>query len=101
MNTINLAITIASSSIVTFVLSIFAFKYNLISIKANASTDLSKSEQEKLVTADKALDLVNKLQTTMDKQFEEMQAEITTLRKELSEYIKQCSTCSNNKIGKK
>lgn len=100
MNIINIAITIASSSIVTFVLSIFAFKHNLISIKANASTDLSKSEQEKLVTADKALDLVNKLQTTMDKQFEEMQAEITTLRKELSEYIKQCSTCSNNKIRK-
>ena len=100
MNILNLALTIASSSIVTFLLSIVAFKHNLISIKANASTDLSKSEQEKLVTADKALDLVNKLQTTMDKQFEEMQGEITMLRKELSEYIKQCSTCSNNKIGK-
>jgi len=93
-------LTVTSSSLVGFVLSVFAFKYNLISIKATASSDLSKAEQEKLVTADKAIDLVNKLQTTMDKQFEEMQEEITTLRKELSEYIKQCSTCSNNKIGK-
>lgn len=100
MNSLNIVLTIASSSIVTFILSIFAFKYNLISIKATASSDLSKSEQEKLVTADKAIDLVNKLQGTMDKQFEEMQSEITKLRSELNQYINQCSTCSNNKIRK-
>lgn len=35
-----------------------------------------------------------------DKKFEEMQSEISKLRGELKQYINQCSTCSNNKIGK-
>jgi TolA-binding protein len=100
MNIINIIITVASSSIVTFFLSIAAFKYDLIKIKATTSSEVSKSEQEKMVTADKAIDLVNKLQGTMDKQFEEMQSEITKLRSELNQYINQCSTCSNNKIRK-
>lgn len=100
MNLTNLILAISSSSIVTFVLSIFAFKYDFIKIKANTSSEVSKSEQDKITTADKAIDLVNKLQDTMDNQFEEMQAKITKLSNELEKYINQCSTCTNNKIGK-
>lgn len=98
MNILNLAITIASSSVVTFLLSIFAFKYNLILIKANASSELSKSEQEKIETADKALRLINSLQDSMNERFIEQKEEIQQLRKQLSMYINQCSKCSNNQI---
>jgi hypothetical protein len=100
MDFFNIIITIASSSIATFVLSIVAFKYNLIEIKAKTSSTVSQSEQDKITTADKTIDLVEKLRVTMDRQFEDMQQEITTLRSELNQYINQCSTCSNNKIRK-
>lgn len=100
MNIINIIITVASSSIVTFFLSIAAFKYDLIKIKATTSSEVSKSEQEKMVTADKAIELVNKLQDTMKSQYEEMQEEIEKLRKELHLYKSQCSNCTNNKIGR-
>ena len=100
MNLTNLILAISSSSIVTFVLSIFAFKYDFIKIKANTSSEVSKSEQDKITTAEKTIDLVEKLRATMDKQFDDMQKEITNLRSELEQYINQCSTCSNNKIRK-
>ena len=99
-NILNIAITIASSSLVTFVLSIFAFKYDLKIKKANSSSEVSKSEQDRISTAEKTIDMVEKLRATMNTQFEEMQLEITNLRKELSQYISQCSKCENNKIGK-
>jgi hypothetical protein len=35
-----------------------------------------------------------------DKKFMEMQKEIEDLKGELMKYFEQCSTCSNNKIGK-
>ncbi len=89
--------TIAASSIVTFVLSIFAFKYDLIKIKASASSEVSKSDQEKITTADKTIDLVEKLRATMDKQFEEMQQEISDLKKTVQEYKTKCGNCINNK----
>lgn len=93
-------LTVTSSSLVGFVLSVFAFKYNLIEIKAKTSSTVSQSEQDKITTAEKTIDLVEKLRATMDKQFDDMQKEITNLRSELEQYINQCSTCSNNKIRK-
>lgn len=101
MDFINTVVAVCSSSIATFLLSIFAFKYNLIEIKAKTSSTVSQSEQDKITTAEKTIDLVEKLRATMDKQFDDMQKEITNLRSELEQYINQCSTCSNNKIGKK
>lgn len=99
-NFFSLIVTITSSSIVTFVLSIFAFKYDLIKIKANTSSEVSRSEQDKITTAEKTIDLVEKLRATMDKQFDEMQKEISDLKTELNNYISQCSTCENNKMKK-
>lgn len=93
-------ITISSSSIVTFVLAIFAFKYDFLKIKANTQSEVSKSEQDRISTAEKTIDLVEKLRLTMDRQFDEMQQEMTNLKEQLSKYINQCSTCTNNKIGK-
>jgi Flp pilus assembly protein TadB len=98
MNITNVILTIASSSIVTFVLSIFAFKYNLIEIKAKTSSTVSQSEQDKITTADKTIDLVEKLRLTMERQFEEMREEQQGLKEKLQKYIDQCSTCSNNKL---
>ena len=98
MNILNLALTIASSSIVTFILSIFAFKYDLKIKKANSSSEVSKSEQDRISTAEKTIDLVEKLRATMDKQFEDMQEEMKTIKDKLNKYVEQCSTCSNNKI---
>ena len=92
--------TIASSSLVTFVLAIAAFKYDLIKVKASASTEVSKSDQEKITTADKTIDLVEKLRVTMDRQFDEMQKEIQDLKRELGMWTNQCTFCPNNKIKK-
>lgn len=114
--TIQDILTILSTGTVGFLSAIFAFKYDLIKVKATASTEVSKSDQEKITTADKTIDLVEKLRVTMDRQFEEMekdrviekqkkdaqfnnfQKEIKELKDLLSLYVNQCSTCTNNKI---
>lgn len=93
-------LTIASSSLVTFVLSLFAFKYDLLKIKATSSQEVSKSDQEKIATAEKTIELVDKLRARMDIEFESMTKQITSLKRELELYKNQCSKCSNNKIGK-
>ena len=98
--TIEQIITIFSSSTVTFVLSVMAFKYDFLKIKASTSQEVSKSDQEKITTADKTIDLVEKLRVTMDRQFDEMQKEIQELKKELGMWTNQCSICPNNKIKK-
>lgn len=90
-------ITIVSTSAVTFLLSVLSIKYELIKVKASASTEVSKSDQEKISTAEKTIDLVEKLRTTMDKQFEEMQQEILDLKIIVQEYKRKCGNCINNK----
>ncbi|RZL47730.1 MAG: hypothetical protein EOP00_11090 [Pedobacter sp.] len=90
-------ITIVSTSAVTFLLSVLSIKYELIKVKASASTEVSKSDQEKISTAEKTIDLVEKLRATMDKQFEEMQQEILDLKNVVQEYKRKCASCTNNK----
>lgn len=98
--TIEQILTIFSSGTVAFVLAIAAFRYDLLKIKANASSEVSKSDQEKITTAEKTIDLIEKLRVTMDKQFDDMQKEIQDLKKELELWTNQCSICPNNKIKK-
>ena len=75
---------------------------------ALTSQEVSKSDQEKIVTADKTIDLVNKLTERMDVELEKSNATISKLEAKLDKaldelylYQSQCSQCSNNKIGKK
>lgn len=98
--TIEQILTIFSSGTVAFVLAIAAFRYDLLKIKANASSEVSKSDQEKITTAEKTIDLIEKLRVTMDNQFDDMQKEIQDLKKELALWTDQCSICPNNKIKK-
>lgn len=78
------------------------FLYFLERKKNNAliSQEVSKSDQEKISTADKTIDLLEKLRATMDRQFEEMDKEISSLKRKLNMYVEQCEKCANNKIEK-
>lgn len=116
--TLEQILTIFSSGTVAFVLAVAAFRYDLLKIKANASSEVSRSDQDKITTAEKTIDLVEKLRATMDRQFEEMeqdrklekekkdrqfgqfQKQIKELKDLLNQYVNQCSTCVNNKITK-
>lgn len=44
--------------------------------------------------------IYQKMVSATDKKFAEMDKEIADLKKILTDYIKQCSNCENNKIGK-
>lgn len=69
--------------------------------KALTSQEISKADQDKITTAEKTIDLMEKLRSTMDRKFMEMEAEINDLRSELKMYIVQCEKCENNKITRK
>lgn len=83
-------------------------KSEIKKIEALSSQEVSRSEQEKLKTADGAIELINKLRETMKEQYEEMKLEMVELKREnkqikeeLNLYKNQCSKCANNKIGRK
>ena len=69
-------------------------------IEALSNQEVSKSDQEKIATAEKALELVNKLTDTMHRKFEANDKELEMVRNKLNEYVSQCSLCPNNKITK-
>ncbi|MVO09743.1 hypothetical protein GOQ30_11295 [Flavobacterium sp. TP390] len=89
-------------------------KAEIKKIEALSNQEVSKSDQEKITTAEKTIDLVDKLRERMDSEFERMTKQIQTVQEEnkrisdenkkikgeLDLYKKQCSQCSNNKIGK-
>jgi septal ring factor EnvC (AmiA/AmiB activator) len=81
--------------------SFFAFFIERKKNNALTSQEVSKSDQDKISTAEKTIDLIDKLRSRMERQFEEMDKEIQNLKKELNEYIKQCGPCANNKIARK
>lgn len=89
-------------------------KAEIKKMEALSNQEVSKSDQEKISTAEKTIDLVDKLRERMDSEFERMTKQILTVQEEnkrisdenkkikgeLDLYKKQCSQCSNNKIGK-
>lgn len=81
----------------SFLAYIFERKKN----NALTSQEISKSDQDKISTAEKTIDLVEKLRLTMERQFDDMDKEISQLREELKKYLDQCSICENNKIKRK
>jgi len=60
------------------------------------NSELKKSEASALEGIDSAYD---KMVTQVNKQFDKMQKRIEELENKLDQYVKQCSECSNNKIG--
>jgi hypothetical protein len=90
--------------------SFFAYIFERRKNIALTSQEFSKSDQEKIATADKAIDLVNKLQATMDRQYEEMileqqtmkstiqtqNTEIATLKKIQQDWEIRCGKCPTN-----
>lgn len=96
-----------STTIVAIFIAWKTRKSEMKKIEALSNQEVSKSDQEKIITADKALDLINKLTERMDLEMEKSNREISKLEakldnveKELNLYKNQCSKCSNNKIGK-
>ena len=82
-------------------------KAEIKKMEALSNQEVSKSEQEKIITADKALELINKLTLRMDQEMEKsnsviskLEAKLDKVERELFLYKNQCSKCSNNKIGK-
>jgi tRNA(Phe) wybutosine-synthesizing methylase Tyw3 len=101
MSALQIIIVMFSSNFITSVLSIVGFKQYLLKNKAITSQEIEKSEQQKISTADQALDLANKLLETTNKRFDEQDKEMEKLRAKLNQYVDQCSVCPNNKITKK
>jgi hypothetical protein len=91
---------VASVGFVSFISAVLTIKYDIIKIKAGSSQEVSKADQEKIATADKALELVNKLQDSMDKKFEEMSGEIVILKEVVKDYKLTCDSCDFRKTKK-
>lgn len=86
----------------------FAFKAQLQKERALAGQETGKSKQENArglneeVTAmSNFSELFNKLSAQFNEQFDQMKKRMDDMEEELQAYINQCSTCENNKIGKK
>ena len=86
----------------------FAFKAQIQKERALAGQETGKSKQENAkglqeeVTALNSFsDLYDKIAKQFNAEFDKMKERMDTMDEELKAYIKQCSTCENNKIGKK
>ncbi|MBF03234.1 MAG: hypothetical protein CMP76_08055 [Flavobacterium sp.] len=99
---------LGSTTIVSILIAWKSRKAEIKKIEALSNQEISKSDQEKIATAEKTIELLDKLRERMDKEFEIMSKKIATVEEEnkkikgeLDLYKNQCSKCSNNKIGKK
>ena len=73
----------------------------LISIYIAWSSRKSSIKQAEATALEGVDAIYQKMVVATDKKFEEMKRTIQELEQKLDGYITQCSTCENNKIGKR
>ena len=65
--------------------SLYGYFFERNKNKALTSQEISKADQDKITTAEKTIELVDKLAEKMTKQYDELSKEIVSLKKKLTD----------------
>ena len=83
------------------ILNYFLGSTTLVSIYLAWKSRKSSIKQAEATALEGVDTIYQKMVVATDKKFAEMDKEIAELKQILTDYITQCSTCENNKIGKR